>query len=107
MNEEEQIQVIEDFLDNFSLGSEQGTKNIFRPSINTSLVIWALPKLITEDTFDKLELMNFRKITLSLVQLENQEQAKLFMHYDEKKKKWLLQIMNMITEQNNLIKEVA
>lgn len=29
------------------------------------------------------------------------------MHYDEKKKKRLLQIMNMITEQNNLIKEVG
>ena len=80
---EEELQLVEDFLDKFVFVSETSTAN---EQIDLNLALKALPVKVDEQNIYRIDLMNFNMVQRSLIAFQNNDQDELFEFYDNRSK---------------------
>lgn len=80
---EEEIQLIEDFLDKLVLVGESSMSN---EQVDLNLALKALPLRVDETNIYRIDLMNFNLVQRSLIAFQNNDQDELFEYYDNRQK---------------------
>lgn len=87
---EEEVQLIEDFLDKFIFVGDSSSTS--REQIDLNLALKALPAKVDEKNIYRIDLMNFNLIQRSLIAFQNDAQDELFQYYDNRSKERLKKI---------------
>ena len=80
---DEEIQLIDDFLESFILQNDSGSKV---DQIDIKLTLKSLPKKVNEHNVFKCSLFNFDMTKQSLIAFCNDDQDELFRYYDNRNK---------------------
>ena len=94
---EEEVEIIDAFLSRFLLSSDSNQKG----ELNLKLALKALPKRINEHNIEKINLINFSVIQISLIAFQNDDKDELFNFYDKRNMKRLYKLRTKSKE--NLI----
>jgi len=104
---DEEIHLIEDFLDKFIfVGDASSTKE----QIDLKLALKALPQKIEEHNIYRIDLLHFNMIQRALIAFQNDDQDELFNFYDNRNKQRLRKLLrkaNQNDEETQSIKELA
>lgn len=84
---EEEIQLIEDFLDKFIFVGDSSSTS--REQIDLNLALKSLPLKVDERNIYRIDLMNFNLVQRSLIAFLNDDQDELFQYYDNRSKERL------------------
>lgn len=80
---EEELEIIDTFLCRFLLSSDSNQKG----EVNLRLALNALPTRVNDYNFDKINLINFSVVQLSLIAFQNDDKDELFNFYDRRNMK--------------------
>lgn len=94
---EEEIEIIDAFLSRFLLSSDSNQKG----ELNLKLALKALPKRISEHNVEKINLINFSVIQISLIAFQNDDKDELFNFYDKRNMKRLYKLRTKSKENLN------
>lgn len=85
---EEELEIIDTFLCRFLLSSDSNQKG----EVNLRLALNALPTRVNDYNFDKINLINFSVVQLSLIAFQNDDKDELFNFYDRRNMKRLYKL---------------
>lgn len=94
---EEEVEIIDAFLSRFLLSSDSNQKG----ELNLKLALKALPKRINEHNIEKINLLNFSLIQISLIAFQNDDKDELFNFYDKRNMKRLYKLRTKSKENLN------
>lgn len=97
-----EIRIVDNFLSRFLLSSETAKKNM----INLKLAMKALPKRINEVNVDRLELMNFSLIQMSIIGFQNDDKDELMNYYDRRNQRRLLNLRTNSAENSEKVRHI-
>ena len=100
---EEELQLVEDFLDKFVFVSETSTAN---EQLDLNLALKALPVKVDESNIYRIDLMNFNMVQRSLIAFQNNDQDELFEFYDNRSKQRLRRIIKRATDNDTQTDEI-
>ena len=100
---EEELQLVEDFLDKFVFVSETSTAN---EQLDLNLALKALPVKVDESNIYRIDLMNFNMVQRSLIAFQNNDQDELFEFYDNRSKQRLRRIIKRATDNDTQTEEI-
>lgn len=86
---EEEVQLIEDFLDKFIFLNDASSS---KEQVDLNLALKALPLKIDETNIYRIDLINFSVVKKSLIGFQNDQQDELFEYYDNNNRKRLRKI---------------
>ena len=100
---EEELQLVEDFLDKFVFVSETSTAN---EQLDLNLALKALPVKVDESNIYRIDLMNFNMVQRSLIAFQNNYQDELFEFYDNRSKQRLRRIIKRATDNDTQTEDI-
>ena len=92
---EEEVQLVEDFLDKFVFISDSSSS---REQVDLNLSLKALPLKVEESNIYRIDLMNFNLVQRSLIAFQNDDQDELFNFYDNRNRQRLRKITKRATD---------